>query len=71
MNLNATEKETIREMASCQMNISRVAEKLGCSRNAIYNRLRNIENKTGLDPTDFYGLLKLRFADTEGEPDDF
>ena len=59
MPLNEAERETLLLIAKSGMNISRASEMLGCSRQAVYARLRTIENKTGIDPSDFWGLHKL------------
>ena len=57
--LTDKEKETIRLMAECSMNISTVSYMSHCSRKSIYERLRNIQNKTGKDPNYFWDLLAL------------
>lgn len=67
-NLNPVERETIWLLASYGMSISRVAKAMLCSRATVYNRMRNIENKTGLDPANFWGLKALleRYEITDG-----
>ena len=57
--LNSVEKQTIRLLANSGMNVSRAAEILGCSRKTVYDRIRNIENKTGKDPSCFWDLYDL------------
>jgi DNA-binding PucR family transcriptional regulator len=57
--LTEAEKQTLVLLADSGLNISRAAETIGLSRKSVYDRLRNIENKTGIDPTDFWGLHKL------------
>lgn len=57
--LTDKEKETIRLMAECSMNISTVSYMSRCSRKSIYERLRSIRNKTGKDPNYFWDLLAL------------
>ena len=59
MPLNEAEKETLLLISRSGMNISKAAETLGCTRKTVYDRLRTIENKTGIDPSDFWGLHKL------------
>ena len=58
-NLTPTERETIILMASHGMNVYRVAKASFCSRKTVYDRLRNIHHKTGINPADFWGLKKL------------
>ena len=57
--LNAKEWETLIALADYGMNISEVAKKTYCSRQNVYYRLRQIENKTGICPLDFWGLKRL------------
>lgn len=66
--LTAVERETIVLMADLGMNVSRVAEEIHYSRQTVYDRLRNIKNKTGIDPCDFWGLHRLlSLIEMEGE----
>ena len=57
--LTAAEKETLLLMADNGMNVSRAADEIHYSRKTIYDRLRNVKAKTGIDPTDFWGLHRL------------
>lgn len=59
INLNANEREVIVLMARHSMNISRVAKASYCSRKTVYERCMSIENKTGLNPANFWGLKAL------------
>lgn len=70
MTINDSERQTLRLIALSGMNIARAAEILGCSRKTVYDRLRNIENKTGVDPTDFWGLHKLLAQTAQDTPQD-
>lgn len=66
--LTAAERETIVLMADNGMNVSRVAEEIHYSRQTVYDRLRNIKAKTGIDPADFWGLHRLlTLLETERE----
>ena len=65
--LNHVEWATLRLLASGGMNVSRTSEILGCSRKTIYDRIRNIKNKTGKDPTDFWDLHELLTERREDE----
>lgn len=65
--LNSVEWATLRLLASGGMNVSRASEILGCSRKTIYDRIRNIKNKTGKDPTDFWDLHDLLTERRENE----
>lgn len=58
-NLTPAERETMNLLANSGMNVSRAAEILGCSRKAVYDRIRTVRNKTGKDPTDFWDLHDL------------
>lgn len=57
--MSNVERETVHLLANSGMNISRAAKILGCSRKTVYDRLRNIKNKTGKDPADFWELHSL------------
>ena len=57
--LNPVERETLWLMAANSMKVARVAKASFCSRKAVYARLSTIEIKTGIDPTDFWGLKAL------------
>lgn len=59
MSLTKNEREILLLMAKYSMNITRVAKVSFCSRKAVYDRLMNIQTKTNLDPTDFWGLKLL------------
>ena len=56
--LTKTERETLLLMANNGMNVTRVARAGFSNRTHIYEHLRNIKLKTGVDPMDFWGLLK-------------
>ena len=58
-NLNGLEVHTLKTFDDCQMNISRASEKLRCSRKTAYNRMREILNKTGINPLEYAGLQEL------------
>lgn len=57
--LTVSERETLNLLADNSMNVSRVAAETYFSRKAIYDRIRNIRAKTGLNPLDFWGLHRL------------
>ena len=57
--LTVSERETINLLADNAMNVSRVAAETYYSRKAIYERIRNIRAKTGINPLDFWGLHSL------------
>lgn len=57
--LKKGEIETLFLMADNGMNVAKAANAGFYNRKTIYERLRNIKAKTGIDPRDFYGLLKL------------
>lgn len=57
--LTEVEKEVVRGMCECDMNMERVAKKLYCHRNTIYYHLARIHRKTGLDPKKFWELVAL------------
>lgn len=59
MNLTDIEKETLLLLADNSLNVSRVADETYYSRKAIYERVRNIRAKTGINPLDFWGLHRL------------
>lgn len=57
--LTPAERETIISMANNGMNVPRIAKNAYTSKSRIYERLKMIRDKTGIDPTDFYGLNEL------------
>ena len=57
--LSETEKTILRAMADCNMHVTRAAERCNYSRQTVYDRLLKIEAKTGINPNDFRGLVKL------------
>ena len=66
--LTPAERETITLMANNGMNVPRIAKASYTSKSRIYERLRMIRDKTGIDPTDFYGLNELlRLMEEENE----
>ena len=68
--LTEAEKQTLVLLANSGLNISRAAETIGLSRKSVYERLRNIENKTGIDPTNFWGLHKLLLMTAQDDAQD-
>lgn len=64
--LTDPEKETLTLLADNGMNITRVAECSYYSRPTVYERLRSIKAKTGINPTDFWGLHRLLSLVEEG-----
>ena len=60
--LTDSERETLVLLAYNGMSISRVAEEIHYSRQTVYDRLRSIKAKTGVDPCDFWGLHELLCA---------
>lgn len=67
--LDGTDYRIIRELANNGMKIAKVAPLVYLERTTIYSRVEKIHRITGLDPLDFWDLLKLvkRF---EGVKDD-
>ena len=57
--LPEVEKEIIRNMADCNMRATAVARKMTYHRNTIVWRLDRIEDKTGINPRSFWGLVQL------------
>ena len=57
--LTEKEVETVLAFAKCDMTVYKTAKELYFSTNAIQYRLRQVEKKTGLDPNNFYDLMKL------------
>lgn len=66
MNLTEKEKEAIIAYADSNMNGSRTGKKIFLHRNSVYYRLRNVKEKTGLDPFNFYDLVKLVYRIKDG-----
>ena len=57
--LTEHQKQVIRAMAECDMNISAVARKLYYHRRSVESTLSTIKRSTGLDVRKFYELIKL------------
>lgn len=53
------QKKIVLLMAECSMNISEVARKAYTHRNTIVYQLKKVQKDTGLDPNNFYDLVKL------------
>lgn len=53
------EKEIIKTLADCNMNVHKTARVMNYHRNTIIYHLLKIKNKTGLEPLNFYDLVKL------------
>ena len=65
--LNERKREIILAMAECNMNESEVSRKLHFHRNNVVYHCENIREKTGLDPQNFYDLVKLVDMVKDGE----
>lgn len=57
--MNEREKQAVLMMAECNMNSSLVARKMGCNRTSVIWALDKVQEKTGLDPRNFYNLVEL------------
>ncbi len=53
------QKEIVLLMAQCNMNASAVARKAYMHRSNVLYHIEKIEQDTGLDPKNFYDLVKL------------
>lgn len=62
-NREKVEKEIIKAMADCNMNIAEVSKKLMYHRNSIVYHIETIKENTGLDARVFYDLVKLLKGD--------
>lgn len=67
--LTEDERAVLSALANAGMSITRAAEICNCSRSTVARRMTNIRGKTGVDPSDFWGLnhLLTLMADEEGE----
>ena len=57
--LDIRKKEVILAMAELNMNESEVARKMHVHRNTVVYQCEQILKKTGLNPSNFYDLVKL------------
>ena len=57
--LDGTDYRIIRELTNNGMKITKVAPNVYLARKTIYYRCEKIKRITGLDPLDFWDLLKL------------
>lgn len=69
--LTKAEAEMLYLLADNGMNITRVAGEIHYSRKAVYERLRMVKAKTGIDPMDFWGLHRLLSLIEEGKEENF
>lgn len=57
--MNAIDKQFILVLADCNMNAAEAARRMMYHRNTITFRMQSIKKKTGLNPGNFYDLVKL------------
>jgi carbohydrate diacid regulator len=57
--LDDKKREIVRAFADCNMNVSATAKKLYLHRNTVVYHLEHIHRQTGLNPLNFYDLIKL------------
>ena len=57
--MKSTDKEVILMLADCNMNAAEAARRMMYHRNTIIFRMQSIKKKTGLNPGNFYDLVKL------------
>lgn len=67
MYLSEKEREIIRSLADCDMNITDAANKVFIHRNTFCYHMDKIKKKTGLNPKKFYDLIDLLKHVTQGE----
>lgn len=58
--LTDKEKEIILKLCECSMNISMVSKVMYVHRNTVTYYIEKMKEKYGLDPLNFYDLIKLR-----------
>lgn len=51
--------EIVKSLADCNMNVQKVANVMNYHRNTIIYHLQKVKKDTGLDPMNFYDLVKL------------
>ena len=57
--LDAKKKEIILTLAECNMNVTEVSRRKYFHRNTVEYHCKQIRKKTGLNPQNFYDLVKL------------
>ena len=57
--MTVMEKQTIKALADCDLKIYQTAKRLNCSVGTLKRRIQAVYNRTGLDATKFYDLVKL------------
>ena len=57
--INLREKEVLKAMADANLNVTEAAIFLWIARNSVVYHLKKIKRKTGLDPRNFYDMVKL------------
>ena len=57
--LTKAEEDMLILLADNRMSVTAVAKESYYSRKAVYDRLRGIKSRTGIDPLDFWGLHRL------------
>lgn len=58
--MNDKDREMIKNLCECNMNVSQVARVMYCHRNTITYHIEKIRKETNLDPLRFDDLVKLR-----------
>ena len=57
--LTDAQKEVILNMAACGLTMNKAANRMNCGRSTVFYHVREIVKRTGLNPCDFYDMLKL------------
>ena len=68
MDLTWIERQMIRTIAECDLNVSRAARVYHYHRNTLVYHCEKIKRKTGLDPRVFWDMIKLLEAMDESNP---
>ena len=64
--MSELQKQVILALAECNMNIRKTSGTLYMHRNVVYFHLGKVKENTGLDPQNFYDLIKLVELAREG-----
>ena len=57
--MDEKQKKVLLALAACSLNVSAVSRKLYMHRNTVEYQVEKIKQETGLDPLNFYQLVKL------------
>ena len=68
MELTNIERQVIRTVADCDLNVTQASRVFHYHRNTLVYHMEKIKRKTGLDPRRFWDMIKLLEVINESHP---